>query len=156
MWKLLIEFENNNWVLSLFKDLFHAQRSHGNLTQTLIDFMPYIGKFLLTWHKWACLRGITCSYLHCIYKMTFLGTVMSSWLLHLKTRLLIEVVPLYLSQVWHYTTLVPEALMQRERERERESKRKNPKWKEGPLASAVENLTSMLSTSLLCLHIESQ
>ena len=65
-------------------------------------------------------------------------------------------------------TLVPEALMQggregrregeREREREggRESKRKNPKQREGPLALAIENLTSMISTSLLYLHMESQ
>ena len=36
-------------------------------------------------------------------------------------------------------TLVPEALTRSERD----SKRKNPKRREGPLASAVENLTSM-------------
>ena len=32
----------------------------------------------------------------------------------------------------------------------------NLKLREGPLASAVENLTSMFSTSLPCLHIERQ
>ena len=42
------------------------------------------------------------------------------------------------------STLVPEALTQRGRD----SKRKILKRREGPLASAVENLTSMLSTSI--------
>ena len=41
-------------------------------------------------------------------------------------------------------TLVPEALTWREGGREGDSKRKNPEQREGPLASAVENLTSML------------
>ena len=38
--------------------------------------------------------------------------------------------------------------------RERDNKRKKPKQREGPLVSAVENLTSMLLTSLSCLHID--
>ncbi|EDO46978.1 predicted protein [Nematostella vectensis] len=29
--------------IKLLLDLFHAQRGHGNLTQTLTDYMPYIG-----------------------------------------------------------------------------------------------------------------
>ena len=39
-------------------------------------------------------------------------------------------------------------------ERERDSKSKKPKRREGPLASAVENLSPMLLTPLLCLPIE--
>ena len=49
--RIIIEY-----FLYNFKDLFHAQRSHGNLTQTLIDFMPYIGKFLLDTNELVCSR----------------------------------------------------------------------------------------------------
>ena len=39
---------------------------------------------------------------------------------------------------------------------ERQQKEKPKAKTEGPLASAIENLTSMLSTSLPCLHTESE
>ena len=48
--------------------------------------------------------------------------------------------------------VVPEALMWRDEDEQKE----NPKWREGPLASAIENLTSILPTLLLCPNIESQ
>ena len=50
-----------------------------------------------------------------------------------------QIAPLFIDFCFGHT-LVPEALTWRERE----SKRKNPKRREGPLASTVENLTSML------------
>ena len=40
----------NNFVICsdtpnvLLQDLYHHQRTAGNLTQTLIDYMPYVGK----------------------------------------------------------------------------------------------------------------